>query len=559
MALRRTDIARAPSRGRARVPRLAVPRTANTTWLLWLAPVAIGLAYVVLFLVKLSHNITALGWSPSVASAYVMPETLVRTGAGGHTVMGSSPQWASLWFGLLTANLPFHRDLWSVAPTLDFVATALIVGWSVSQLANRRAGILAVLLGVVVSPLALTFLMAPFSHNTVYPCTALLGAYLIWLARGEGRSRLVAFSVPPILGVVVGACWASDLLLVATTVIPFALTAIVAGTQRDRRSRLLALSAIVTIAVAIPVERFTAALMKSEGFLILPSPIHHASLSELPARAELLFKGLKELFNGYLGTEAPGTLHTALGIASDIVMSAALLLLVILAVVVAVRLIWSGVHKKPTRTPLQLARPLHIIYWVSAAAVPSAAFWIAGEGPQTTHESYYATAIFAVAAIVPLVVNARSPARRLIPIGVSLLFTASLVGLSNDYVNITKVLSTSAKSISRIARANHVQVGYTNFGDASGLTWGTHNRLLVRPVEDCSNPEGANLCPGFQAYVPSWYVPQPRRSFLLVDDNGIEVRSLPPGLGKPLASYSFESMQMYVYPYDIASRFGFPY
>ncbi|MHB8241010.1 MAG: hypothetical protein ACYDHN_03370, partial [Solirubrobacteraceae bacterium] len=100
-------------------------------------PVAIGAAYVVLFLAKLSHNITALGWNPSVASAFVMPETLVRTGAGGHTVMGSSPQWASLWFGLLTAKLPFHRELWGVAPTLDFFATALIVGWSVSQLANR--------------------------------------------------------------------------------------------------------------------------------------------------------------------------------------------------------------------------------------------------------------------------------------------------------------------------------------------------------------------------------------------------------------------------------------
>ncbi|MHB8241821.1 MAG: hypothetical protein ACYDHN_07495, partial [Solirubrobacteraceae bacterium] len=412
----------------------------------------------------------------------------------------------------------------------------------------------------VVSPLALIFLMSPFSHNTVYPCTALLGAYLIWLARGEGRRRISAFSVPPILGVVVGVCWASDLLLAATAVIPLALTALIAGVQRDRRSRLLALSAFTTIAVAVPVERYTAALMKAEGFLILPSPIHYATLSELPARAELLFKGMKALFGGYLGgTEAPGTLHAELGIASDIVMSAALLLLVILAAVTAARFVWSGLREKPTRTPLQLAQPLHIVYWVSAAAVPSAAFWIAGEGPQTTHESYYATAIFAVAAIVPLLIGARSPARWLIPIGASVLFTAGLVGLSNDYVNITKVLATSAKNISRIARANHVQVGYTNFGDASGLTWGTHNRLLVRPVADCTNPQGVDLCPGFQAYVPSWYVPRPRHSFLLVDNNGIEVRALPPGLGKPLAAYSFESMQMYVYPYDIASRFGFPY
>ena len=62
----------------------------------WLVPLAIAASYLVLFLVKLPHNVTALGWNPDVGSAFVLPETLVRTGTGGHTVMVSAGQWVPL-------------------------------------------------------------------------------------------------------------------------------------------------------------------------------------------------------------------------------------------------------------------------------------------------------------------------------------------------------------------------------------------------------------------------------------------------------------------------------
>jgi hypothetical protein len=337
-------------------------------------------------------------------------------------------------------------------------------------------------------------------------------------------------------------------------VIPLTLTAILAGVQRDRSSRLIALSVLTTVVIAIPIAKLTTSTMHSLGFLTLPTPSKVAPLSELPARAELLFKGLKALFNGYLGPEAPGTLHAELGIASDIVMCAALLTLLLLGASTTAKFIWSGLRRPPTRTPTQLARTLHIIYWASSAATATGAFWIAGEGPVTTHESYYATAIFSVAAVVPLLLSGTSTARRLIPAGAAIFFTASLVGLSNDYVNVSAGVARSAKNITRIAQANHVRFGYSNWGDASSLTWGTHERVIVRPLSQCRTPEAIALCPGFQAYVPSWYVPQKRHTFLLVEANGIEIRSLPPGLGKPLAVYTFESIQMYIYPYDIASR-----
>jgi hypothetical protein len=556
LALPRTDTSPPaldpPEREHARG---ALARTLNPATLAWLIPVAIAAVYVIVFVFALSHNLARLAWSPSVSSAFTMAETLAKTGSGGATAMGSTPQWASLWFGLATAALPLHRALWEIAPTLMLLATSLIVGWSVSRLADRRAAVLAVLLGIVASPLALTFFMAPFSHNTVYPCTALLGAYLVWLTRERPRRLLTAFAVPPILGVVLGVCLSSDYLLAATAVIPLTLAALLAGLRHDRRSRLLALSALATVAVAVPVAMLTSATMRSLGYLTLPTPVQFASLSELPSRARLLFTGLQALFNGNLGYEKPGMLHVQLGIACDVVMSAALVTLLVTGARAAAGLLVSGLRGSATQSVGQLARPLHIVYWVSATAIPAVAFWIAGEGPVTTHESYYATAIFAVAAVLPLLLSNGTLACLLIPAGASILFAASLVGLKDNYINVSTQLARSAPTVAKIAAANHVQVGYTNWADASPLTWSLHNRVLVRPVIECETQLGVvDLCPGFQAYVPSWYVPRRRRTFLLVEGGGAYPAQA--ALGRPLATYAFGSMRMYIYPYDIASRFG---
>jgi hypothetical protein len=541
----------------------ALQRHVGLSGLLWLIPVAIGAIYVIVFVVDLPRNIAQMGWNSSVASAFVMPETLVRTGTGGFTAMGSTGQWVSLWFGLLTAKLPLHRQIWGVAPTLLFVATALIVGWSVAKVASRQAAILAALIGLAASAPALTFLMTPFAHNSAFPCMALLGAYLIWLANGHKRRQWISLSVPPILGVIAGICLASDFLLTAIALIPLTLTAVLAGLRRERRSRLLSLSALSTVAVAIPVAKLTSTTMGSLGYQTLPTPVKIAALSELPARAKLLFLGLKQLFNGYLGTEGPGTLHSELGFASDVVMSAALLALVVLGTRTTARFIFSGLRRasaqgtsQPVRTSMQLPRSVHVIYWFASAATACGAFWLAGEGATATHYSYYGTVVFSVAAVIPLALSCASPTRWLIPAGAAIFFTGSLVGLTSNYLDIASGLVSVGPKITKIARANGVQAGYSNWTDASGLTWGTHYRVTVRPVVECASPQAVTLCAGFQAYIPSWYTPRQRRTFLLVEPNGVDLSSPPAILGKPLAEYTVESMHMYIYSYDIASRFG---
>jgi hypothetical protein len=527
----------------------------NRASLVWLIPCGIAAAYLSVFLVRLPHNVWEFGWNSDYASGFTVPATLVRTGSGGHTVLGTYSSYLPLWFGLLTAGLPLHHALWEIAPTLLWIAAALILGWSVAQIATRRAAALAVLIVLVASPAALSVFMAAVAHNTVYPCTALLGAYLIWLARGDGRRRAAAISVPILAAIGLGLCLASDLLLVLTGLLPFALTAAIAGLRRDRGSRRVARSALATVGLALPVAAITSTIMSSLGYRTHTESFKLVPLSLLPKHAELLLTGLERLFNGYLDTGTPGTLHAGLGVACDVVMAVALLTLLVAGVRCASTFISSGLRAESQATPTQLAVALHTIYWVAAAMMACGAFALSnfwGSG----REAFFLTVVFSTAAVIPLFVRSPSPARWLVPIGASIFFAASLVGLADYQVWSVVSLAHYEPEVLEFARAYGASEGYAGYWDASSLTWSSDERVEARPVFVCLHPRGADLCVFSQETVPSWYAPKPHRSFLLVEASEFYVNFLPAGLGPPLADYAFGPMQMYVYPYDIAARLG---
>src|SRR6202453_371129 len=119
---------------------LPAPSPSPGSRFIWLLAWVLAAVYLVLFVVRFTGNVAAINWVSDYASGYALAETLVRTGSGGHTVISTTGAWAPLWFGLLTARLPLHRQLWEIAPTVLFLATAFTIGWSVAQLAGRQGG-----------------------------------------------------------------------------------------------------------------------------------------------------------------------------------------------------------------------------------------------------------------------------------------------------------------------------------------------------------------------------------------------------------------------------------
>jgi hypothetical protein len=529
--------------------------SADLPTLAWLIPCGLAVAYLSLFVAKLPHNLWVLGWNSDFASGFTVPATVAETGTGGHTVLGTSGLYLPLWYGLLTARLPLHRTLWEIGPTLLFIATALTIGWSVAQIATRRAAVLAVLIVLVASAVTLSLFLAAVVHNTTYPCTALLGAYFIWLARGEGRRRATALAAPLLAAVVLGMCLASDALIVSTGIIPFTLTAVLACLRRDRRSKLVALSSLTTVVIALPVAGLTSTIMSSLGFKTHAPAVEVAPLSLIPTHGQQLLNGLERLFNGYLGGPgSTGPLYAELGVACDIVMAVALLTLVIAGTRSAMAFTLSRWRVENSTTPTQLATTLHVTYWVSSALTACGAFTFS-TFVGSDYEAFYATVIFSVAAVVPLFLSSRSRLRWLIPVGTSIFFIGSLAGLASPEDGSPAVFTPYERLIVKYARANHATAGYAGYWDASSLTWSSHEHVKVRPVFPCANPGGANLCIFPQETVPSWYVAKQRRTFLLARPEELHY---PEGLGRPLATYSLGPGLMFIYPYDIASRLGPP-
>jgi hypothetical protein len=524
---------------------------------LWLFPLGLAAAYFVLFLARLPQNIVDVLWDSDYASGFTLTQSVAQAGDGGHTVISTTGAYLPLWFGLLTAHLPFHRQLWEIAPTLLSAVTALTIGWSVARVASRRAGLVAILIVLVASPWTLAILMAPVAHNTVYPVTALLGAYLLWLARDGTRQRNITIAVALLGALVIGVAIASDALVIATGVLPFALTAALAAMQPSRRARQVAMPALTSAIGSVPIALITQAIMRGQGYATVPSqpPLELASLSSVPRHARILAEGLRELSNGYLGAKWPGRLHAEVGVACDAVLAVALLVLLYYGSRSSVRFM----RRRYDDTELRWL--LHVVYWFTSALVVSCAFlFTTAPGSDTQkHEAYYLTLIFSVAAVVPLLMRARSPARWLLPAGLAIFALGSVIGLERNYLEVMKPpVARYASRIARLAEADHATVGYAGYWDASSLTWNSQERILVRPLQACANPAGAEICPFFLMRTPSWYVPKPRRSFLLVDPSETFVVALPRWLGTPIASYAFGAITMYVYPYDIASRLGPP-
>jgi hypothetical protein len=528
--------------------------------LVWLLPCAIAVAYVGVFLARLPHSIWELNWNSDYASGFTVPQAVAQTGTGGHTVLGTYPLYLPLWFGLLTAKLPLHRELWELGPTALFVFTALTIGWSLAQFASRYASALAVLLVLTASPAALSVFMAAVAHNSVYPCTALLGAYLVWLARSDSLGAARTALVTMLVAAGIGVCLASDILLVSTGLAPFVLTALVLAARRDRLCTRVALQAGATALLALPIAWLTVTIMSGLGYATNPAHFEPAPLSGLPVRLQVMWSGLENLFNGTPGVgPSDDTAQHILAAACDVIAGLALLALLVAGVRRVVAFLRPGGRARPdaVSTP-QLAEVSHVTFWVLSGLIACGASAFS-TFLYLPHEAFYVTILFSVAAVLPLLARRSSLVRWLLPLGASIFFSASLVGLTraNAVGGGGRVaLASYEADVVKLARTYHATTGYAGYWDASSLTWSSREHVLVRPVFPCYSPHSSALCVFSQETVASWYKPQARRTFLLVEAGEYYVGFLPGGLGKPLAGYAFGPMRMYIYPYDLAARLG---
>ncbi len=181
---------------------------------------------------------------------------------------------------------------------------------------------------------------------------------------------------------------------------------------------------------------------------------------------------------------------------------------------------------------------------------------------------YFLPVVFAAAATVPLLARSVT-ARYLVIAGVSIYAVLGVLDIeqrgqsipgfdTNDNVreNAGRI-AIQANQLISIAEQEQVDIGYAGYWEAASSSWSTKMRVKVFPVEhQCENEEGP--CPiSFNAH-GGWYEPRDGIRTFLIGPRPDEAASYepPPSLGPPLSTHRLlNGTQLYVYPYDIASRF----
>ena len=537
----------------------ALPALVRRLW--WWAPLLFVAAYLVTLALQFNQLLADTYLNADAASGPVIGQLFgART---GHplVILGHLGWYSTLLFELGTRWLPLHRQIWEVSPYAMALCSAALVGWGAWRVAGRWAAAIAVAILICASPGTLTLLLALNGHAPTWFTVALLGAFVVLLEQRAGSLPVVWLAaLSALVGLILGANAASDILLTIAGAVPFLLA--VGGAwaiHPGRRTARAAVFALASCVVAVASSVLVHALMRHENVI-----------SASDANTKLL-----------VGAEAVGTNFKLVAVdcrarqrqllRPDVRLLSALAFvcaaLTIAGVILAVRLVRGELvqalvarrrrshEHEHERDPEQSMRLAWCLFWGSSLVLLSTAFVFSGipEGLQSSR--YLVGVIYAAAALVPLL-GARSVLTRgVLTVAVTLFaFTGWLSLAQHTIVAPASPTDQLAGAVEKIAMKEHLSVGYAGYWDAAPITWATHFSVEVFPVDDCDG--GLHLCAFELHLITSWYTPRPRtKTFLLSDPAYPQVPSTPtPDLGKPIAVHQIGTVTMYVYSYDIAAR-----
>lgn len=238
--------------------------------------------------------------------------------------------------------------------------------------------------------------------------------------------------------------------------------------------------------------------------------------------------------------------------------------LVLAALVATLSLLWCWCRSPASKAgPMRAeslqtgSRELFVAFWGSSLVLVLGACALTSASDMASDTRYLIGAWVALAALVGVF---STPLAR-----VTVIAAVAVFGVLNIRSELSAGVQpagpapalTVAGAIEHFAAANGASVGYSGYWDASPVTWETHLRTKLYPIQACDVPNG--WCQPFGIQISSWYVPRPHiRTFLLTDTRPgvlLSVTAPPASFGKPIAAESVsEGLTVYIYDHDIAAE-----
>ena len=519
------------------------------------APAVVAGVYLLLLAVQFTQVVAATYLNADAASAPVIGALF---GPGhGQVVLGNLPWYSTLLFELATRTLPLHRQLWELVPYAMAFASVVLIAGALWRVSGRWAALVAAAVLVCASPQLLLILFSLNDHSPSWFTLALLGWWMVTLERSDLRSRdraLWVLAGGVLIALIAGVNAASDRLVVVGGLVPLTLAGALAWALKPTRaSRNAALGAFATVVLAIAVALLTSRVMR-EHDVIYSGHFAFGEPARVQANLTLWWQALVSLANGdFFGA--------AIGLTS--ILAAACAVIVLAAAVGALRVGWLELGLGTSSTPPgdrepQRGRVAHVAFWTAAGLLLSGAFVLSSSPENLQSGRYLVGVLYAVVALVPLLVDHRPRLRGAVVAGALVYCLAGTIAMARGTVteNPSRFPEANiAEQVATLAARDRLSRGYAGYWDAATITWAAHLRVDVYPVYTC--PPG--LCEFDLHTIASWYRPHPgQRTFLLTDSVQPFLGEPPATLGQPIARYPIGQVTMYVYPYDIASRIAPP-
>jgi hypothetical protein len=519
----------------------------------WAAPLVLAAVYLVTLAVQFSQLLADVYLSADNAAGPVLGE--LYDGTGHHLViLGHSSWFSTLLFERWTQWLPAHRQLWELAPYAMALCSVAFISWGVWRIAGRWAGAATLAVMVCTGPSLLTILMVADDHAPTWFTLALIGAFLAVLELGGISSSGWLAVLAVVVGLLMGVNAESDVLLTISGAVPLLLAVLCTWVlYPDRRTARAVWFAVASVAVALAAGLIAHGIMQHDDVIGAHDPKIStlAGTEAIGTNFRLWWQSLAVLGNGdFFGM--------SVGFSALIAFACAAITLI--SIFLVPRIAHSDLaraiecRRGGPRTADQAARSAWCLFWASSAVLLSVAFVFSAGPEDLTSNRYLVGVFYAAAALVPMLGLRNLPMRVIVTAGATLYAFAGCLALAQERIEPpTSPTDPIAAAVANIANAEHMSVGYAGYWDANPITWATHFRVKVFPVDNCGNQR---LC-GFELAIDTaWYTPRPRtRTFLLVDPAYPAIPSNPtPDLGQPIAVHQIGNITMYVYPYDIASR-----
>ena len=454
--------------------------------------------------------------------------------------------------------------MWDATPLLISIASVALISWAVWKVAGKWPALLSFAVLTAATPSVLKHTLAHGLRSHTWFASAALAAGLVFLGVKRedlrARTRIVVVCLGILIG---GAIFASDLFFMVSGLGPIVVASLalwlVEPTRANRRLATTAVGIAVGSAVlAIGIWRWMHALGFRKTYL--NTGFTFGTFDQIIENSQNFLQDFLLLVNGYFfGSPRAKRTLVELGLAA----------LGTLAIAAPFVLLRSQILQRKQGKPFDRLLFLLASFWGVATAGVAASFILTtvayGTGIGTLR--YLVPLFFATGATFPIWAL-RSRWGRILAVGGATAFIVlsahSLIPGAQGrpqplYASESTPLIREAPKIFAFLRSQGATRGYTGYWNSHSLTYKSEMKISALPVFECRGSGSKSLCPFWVHVRTSWYIPRDGvRTFLLTDsgttDGGL---TAPPSeeFGQPVLERKFGELTLYIYDYDIASRF----